>query len=286
MAMMPPAGFQAPTDTRTVAAPAAMKDVLIVPEAPVAHYQTNGGHRSVYQQNWCFAQQWKAKDPITRDIITMPLETASPPQGMDVFEVALGNAARLAQGKRVILSIGHGAAAGYRGADETAFDSTPERGAHMGDHQNLITAEVLSVPDWCHKENGQWVVNAGCHWTPEQVANNARRYDSLVRAGRALSSQRVRALWILSCNIARDRDFLRRLARTMGVTVRAYEGLIAMTETTVDVPQASGATRREYREMIWVSLTDGTDLPTEEDDPNADLYTEIPTSPMRSADPN
>jgi hypothetical protein len=262
-----------------------MKDVLIVPEAPVAHYQTNGGHRSVYQQNWCFAQQWKAKSPIARDIVTMPLETASSPQGMDVFETALGSAARLAQDRRVILSIGHGAAAGYRGAEETAFDATPERGAHMADHQNLINAEVLSVPEWCHKENGQWVVNQNCHWTPQQVTNNSRRYDSLVRAGQSLSAQRVRALWLLSCNIARDMDFLRHLAHAMGITIRAYEGLIAMAETTVDVPQASGATRREYREMIWVSTTDGTDVPSREDDPNAALYTEIPTSPMRSAAP-
>lgn len=270
-----------PKDTVTVAAPSQMKTVLIAPLAPTpTPYLKYKGARSVFQQNWAFAQQWKSKSPGDRVVLTIALNAP-----ISAFVQAVKQAAAIAQGREVVLFVGHGGSADYRGLTETVFDSVPETSHGLSTHLHTIKADVFRVPIIAKKINGKWTAQPYKNDPKDTVSTTesqatvdalAPRYDALLEISAELRKNKVGAFVILACNVALDAKFLGKLQSILGIPVVGYSGLVAIAET-IFYSDPKNTVVDQILEQIWIS-SDGSAGQPSVDDANDPTFYEIPTN--------
>jgi hypothetical protein len=249
-----------------------MSDVMIVPLARVQTV-TSQTDLTVHQQNWRFAQQWKAQAPTQREVIELAITPASPrPTALVAFRDAFRRAGQLARGKEVILFVGHGGAT-QSGRTQTVFDLLPEPGP-LSSHTLAFTREVLDLPLIARKSGGSWTptpeaANRGTSQRDVDVLSP--RFDAMCDAAQSMVQGGVKRFTVLSCNVGRDLPFAQDFAtRVVGLETRMYKGWVSVREVTFGT---------RVLEQIWITLDHDhpeNDAPPDTDETHASFH-EVPT---------
>jgi len=194
-------------------APAATKDVMIVPKKPANPSTPELRNQKAYEQ---FGQDWVAAGS-NRVLVHMDTDV-----GLDKAEEALVKAAKEADGGgNIYLNVGHGGVGGAiptagstRHTDISGVDLVPwstEAHRQMASTADLLASDV---------RNGVKVTDPALFVVKEMLG----------RVGVALRDHKVRLFSAIACNGGKDPRFGQELGKLLGIRVDLYEWLIYLGE--------------------------------------------------------
>jgi len=252
----------------------APKHVMLVPKVAfeLSFEKTNSDHA----ESRAFGEQWKDHDSANRTLEEVPVGGS-----LQDFEDAMKKAAVIAHGKDIALFVGHGGAGGFRGLTETVFDTVPDNGP-LSTHKHRITKRTVILDELAVHNGTKWVPKVftrpnGVKETKikqTEVDELAPKFEMLERLRPVLQKNGVKRLIVISCNVGKDADFGKALAKRMGIRVSLYTKLIAVAPAEEVV-----GGKATVRAQIWpmVDQANPSKGRPPHDDPDHPSFHEIPT---------
>ena len=218
--------------------------VMIIPKTPVNRIfprgqRANPAKLSLHQENWVWAQQFKAVAPGPRDVVEVPvngkLET-------DFTQAIRHAAAKAEKGGMVILFTGHGTRAGCAGGmctfnsppQQFEFDSVPETDGH----ERRISKQAMDIHEVAEQKDGKWVPKPRLHpGSTTKVTEPQSKIDQLAVKWAVLQTMKaeftrvgIDRLVLLTCNLGTFPNEVQQLANLIQTTVVVYREKIVTRE--------------------------------------------------------